>query len=231
MCHSIDWFLILKLCLAMFFGATIGLERYIHGRPAGLRTNILVCVAFASIAVLSEKYYLMSQALTSSGWRPDPGRLAAGGLTGIGFLGAGLIIRSGVSVHGLTTAAGVWAVSVIGLALGSGQFQLATLLYVITFVSLMGLRYLEPMVKKDIYKKIDVSLRRDAVSLDSLEALVKEKGLQVLTTDVRETCREEFVTYTLALSGRKERFFHDAYRALASFKDVQSISLKGEDSV
>lgn len=228
---ALDWPLVCKLALAAFFGATIGLERYIHGRPAGLRTYLLVCVSFASLAILSEKYYDMTQTAGSGGWRADPGRVVAGGLTGIGFLGAGIIIRSGVSVRGLTTAAAIWTASVIGVSVGSGRFQLATFLYLITFASLMLLRYLEPVVKKDIYKKITLSVTKDTLPLERLEAFVQRHHLRIMSTDVSQARDQGIITYSITASGKTEIAFHETYKALAALDEVRSISLQGQDSV
>ncbi len=225
-----DWSLIARLLLSAFFGATIGLERYIHGRPAGLRTYLLVCVAFASLAILSEEYYQMTDTGGLQGWRADPARLIAGGLTGIGFLGAGIIIRSGVSVRGLTTAAAIWTVSVIGIAAGAARFQLATVLYIITFASLMLLRYLEPIVKKDMYKRIIVSVTATELTRERLEDLVRTHSLRIMSTDVAHDREKGIVTYSISASGKTERAFHETYRALVSLKDVRSISLQGQDS-
>src|SRR4029450_5883915 len=142
--------LLLPLGLAVVMGLTVGTERYIRGRPAGLRTYLLVCVSFTTLALLSETGFLLAPA----GLPPDPARLAAGGLTGIGFLGAGVIIRSRSTVFGLTTAASLWTMAVIGLALGTRQYVLATALYGIALAALWLLRYLEPLLPRDLYRQI-----------------------------------------------------------------------------
>lgn len=104
-----------KLLLAVLLGALVGIERQIHGRPAGLRTHILVCVGSTLIIVVG-------QAL---GPQVDPGRAVAGIVTGIGFLGAGVIIKSKDIVRGLTTAACIWFVAGIGIAIGEGLYAVA----------------------------------------------------------------------------------------------------------
>src|SRR5438477_324936 len=111
--------MLLRLLLAFLAGMAVGWERESHGRPAGLRTNILACVASAVAMIVSEMLFAKSAAATATGnWRPDPARLGAGILTGIGFLGAGTIIRHGNFVRGVTTAASLWFVTVLGLAFG-----------------------------------------------------------------------------------------------------------------
>lgn len=114
---------------------------YSRGRPAGLRTYSVVCISFATIALLSETFFRAAGEI----FRADPARLAAGGLTGIGFLGAGVIIRHRSDVFGLTTAASIWTIAVIGLALGARHYILACTLDVIALAALWLLRYLEPI--------------------------------------------------------------------------------------
>src|SRR4051812_46537490 len=105
-CESLD--LVLRLGAALVASAAIGLERESHGRAAGLRTTVLVGVAAAIAMGLSEAPYLGVASSGTGTWRPDPMRLAAGVLTGMGFLGAGTIIKEGNMVRGVTTAATLW---------------------------------------------------------------------------------------------------------------------------
>src|SRR5262245_27600981 len=117
--------MLLRLGMAFLAGLIVGWEREKHGRPAGLRTNILACLASAVAMVLSEVLFSRSAALGPTvSWRPDPARLGAGILTGIGFLGAGTILRHENVIWGITTAASLWLVTVLGLTFGSGEFVL-----------------------------------------------------------------------------------------------------------
>jgi putative Mg2+ transporter-C (MgtC) family protein len=110
--------IIFKLALAGILGGLIGLERESLSRPAGLRTYTLVCVGSALAMIVSIDIYLQYYQTVNA----DPGRIAAQVISGIGFLGAGTIMREGASVQGLTTAAGLWVVACIGLAVGSGLY-------------------------------------------------------------------------------------------------------------
>src|SRR6058998_3544152 len=121
---SLSWEEILgRVALAAALGAVLGLEREIREREAGLRTHLLVSVGSALFTIVSA--YGFHSFLTSgeSVVRADPTRIAAQIVTGIGFLGAGAIIRQGLSVRGLTTAATLWAVAAIGLASGAGYYS------------------------------------------------------------------------------------------------------------
>jgi putative Mg2+ transporter-C (MgtC) family protein len=110
----------LRLLIAAAFGAIVGIEREVHGHSAGFRTHTLVAVGSAMFTVLS------IYGFPSSAEQPvDPTRIAAQVVTGIGFLGAGAILKSGPNIHGLTTAASLWSVAAIGMAAGAGAWVVA----------------------------------------------------------------------------------------------------------
>lgn len=125
--------MILRLAVACVLGGIIGYEREHVHRPAGFRTHILVCVGSALVMVTSEFIYFQYSAKVNV----DPARLGAQVISGIGFLGAGTIIKEGVNVKGLTTAASLWAVSCIGIAIGIGFYSgaiIATFIIILTLV-------------------------------------------------------------------------------------------------
>ena len=120
-----------RLLLAAVLGAAVGLEREIHGHPAGMRTHLLVSLGAAGFTVLSIAAFPAAGA--------DPARVAAQIVTGIGFLGAGAILKQGVTITGLTTAASLWVVAAIGMAAGAGAWVTALTITVIAIVSLWPL--------------------------------------------------------------------------------------------
>lgn len=128
---------LLRLLFAALVGGAIGLEREIKGKPAGMRTNILMCLGSCLIMILS------MHVAQNSGKMADPGRIAAQVVTGIGFLGAGTIIRSRVSVTGLTSAATLWFVAALGLVIGFGDYVLALAATVLMIITLTFLRTVE----------------------------------------------------------------------------------------
>jgi len=132
--------LLLRLALAGVLGAAVGLERELREREAGLRTHLLVslgaCLFTLAGAYGFRDFFVSSGALV----RTDPTRIAAQVVSGIGFLGAGAIIRQGLSVRGLTTAATLWVVAAIGLAAGAGYYSAAVITTVLVLVSLWPLR-------------------------------------------------------------------------------------------
>lgn len=135
---------IYRLILTVILSGLIGLEREIHGREAGLRTHILVGVG-ASLIMLTS-IYIASQ--YGVGNPADPGRVAAGVVTGIGFIGAGTIIRSHASIKGLTTAASLWATAGIGLATGSGFYLGALITTILILFSLIFLGKIERFIAR-----------------------------------------------------------------------------------
>lgn len=134
------WEIVLRLFLAVVLGGLIGFERESHNRPAGFRTHILVCTGSALIMMVSA-YGFTGQ--IGEGYISDPGRIAAGVVTGIGFLGAGTILQQRRGVQGLTTAASIWVVSGVGLAAGIGFYLGAVITTVFVFISLLLLRRTE----------------------------------------------------------------------------------------
>jgi putative Mg2+ transporter-C (MgtC) family protein len=127
--------IVLKLVLAMVLGGIIGFEREFDKRPAGLRTNILICVGATMFGLIGLYAFPQDQSSLSRIWQNV--------LTGVGFLGAGAVIKDEHSVHGLTTAAGMWAVAAIGLAVAGGLYVLAISGDLIVFVTLFVLRRAE----------------------------------------------------------------------------------------
>ncbi len=127
-----EWELLLRLALSCVLGGAIGYERQSRRKVAGLRTNILVCLGSCLIMVLSEALYLNVEGRTNA----DPARLAAQVVSGIGFLGAGAIMKEGLTVIGLTTAACLWVVAGVGLAVGAGYYTGALFTTALVFATL-----------------------------------------------------------------------------------------------
>jgi putative Mg2+ transporter-C (MgtC) family protein len=134
--------ILLRVGLAAVLGGAIGFERELREREAGLRTHLLVSVGAALFTLVSAYAWTDWQFSNESGLVFDPTRIAAQIVTGIGFLGAGAIIRQGLSVRGLTTAATLWVVAAIGMATGAGYYAAAVITTVLVLVSLWPLRLL-----------------------------------------------------------------------------------------
>lgn len=130
---------IFRIVLSAILGALIGYERQFKHKSAGLRTNILVCIGSCLIMILSNLLYENVEGKTNA----DPARLAAQVVSGIGFLGAGAIIKEGVNVIGLTTAACIWVVSGVGLAVGAGYYAIAIFSSLLVYIILEILSHMD----------------------------------------------------------------------------------------
>ncbi|HHE47702.1 MAG TPA: MgtC/SapB family protein [Candidatus Acetothermia bacterium] len=169
--------ILLKLAVAAVLGGLIGLERETHGRPAGLRTNVLVCVGAASIMVVAR---------AASSGVVDPGRAMAGVMTGIGFLGAGAIIKMGNIVRGLTTAACIWLVAALGIAVGQGLYALAL---TTTALALLVLVVVDRFIHITSVSYHTVILKAEGEALSELVRTcrdrLRDQGLRVLASEVK----------------------------------------------
>lgn len=192
--------LLAKLALAVLLGGAVGLERELSGKPAGLRTNILICVGSAMLMDLS-----MRIGITDTGVRiGDPARLAAQVVSGIGFLGAGTILQARGTVVGLTTAATIWVVAAIGLTIGSGSFIEAAGATLLVASVLYGLGRVEKRLLQT-RRVIGGTLRvLPRTPFDELEQIFNSAGIQVLQKTVYEHSDDR--TYELKLMGPARQY-------------------------
>lgn len=140
--------IILRMVCAMLIGAFIGTEREYTHRPAGMRTHMLVAVGACAVMITSQLIFAQYRVY---GATPDPARLSAQVITGIGFLGAGTILKEGLSVKGLTTAASIWAVACLGVAVGGGYYSVGLTGAVCMLVILIIFEWLQKILMKNHY--------------------------------------------------------------------------------
>lgn len=171
--------MILRLILACVLGGLIGFEREHVHRPAGFRTHILVCVGSALVMVTSEYIFYKY----SSRVNIDPARLGAQVISGIGFLGAGTIIKEGVSVKGLTTAASLWAVSCIGIAVGIGFYAGALIATIIIYMTLIVLKKMQSKIASNKTIRLYVHTKLQKGQVDEISALIESMGASIKKTD------------------------------------------------
>ena len=134
---------LLSLGAAWLAGSLIGLERTFHGRVAGFRTHGIVALAAALVVMVARAPLFTTGALNGAAPNFDPSRIAQGVMTGVGFLGGGVIFKEGVNVQGLTSAASIWATAAIGLTLGLGLYEIGTFATVAVLISLSVFRWME----------------------------------------------------------------------------------------
>jgi putative Mg2+ transporter-C (MgtC) family protein len=213
MAHQLRLELLIQLLLAVVLGGAIGLERELAGKPAGLRTNILICLGSVLFTALS---------LRMAAGSGDPGRVAAQILTGVGFIGAGTILHARGAVTGLTSAATIWVVAAIGMALGSGAYVEAVGTAVLVVVVLTGLLGVEAYVQRQaILSRIVVHARPEASMLQELEDLARRTGLEV----ERSKSRQENVDLVIELELRgPQRLHSQAVTAILHAPGVRTVS-------
>lgn len=213
---------LVRILLASLLGGLIGLERDIHGRAAGLRTHLLVSLGAAVFTILSG---VISNNAATSGFTTDPARIAAQIVSGIGFLGAGVIIKEGVNVRGLTTAACLWTVAAIGMAAGSGYYAIAIFATGIAMIGLVVLKYGERFYSKDAYRILSI---RTPIEVDASQIIesVKSKRLKILNCDIEKNYETGTSLTRLSIrlhyQGKPDKLAHGIINSLES----SSLTLK-----
>ena len=214
---------ILRLLLGTLLGGIIGFERQTHGRPAGFRTQLLVCVACVLLMIISEDYY--SQRAAETYIRLDPTRIAAGAMTGIGFLGAGVILKTGLSVQGLTTAACIWIVAAIGLAVGVGQYVAAITSAVITFISLWILRIVETKIPRLTFKYITL-VTDESGDEDTIRSLFEERGFIISKMDYEMSFPEKKKSFIFTIASKDRASVKEILEKVSGMNYIKRIEIK-----
>jgi putative Mg2+ transporter-C (MgtC) family protein len=173
---DLDLQLVLRIIVGTFLGGVIGYERDIHGRPAGLRTHALVALASSTFMVVSTHMVYFQDYHHGDLVEVDSSRIAASVVSGIGFLAGGAILRTGISVQGLTTAAGLWLVAAIGLCAGGGMYveSVAT-----TLVGIVVLTMLRRFEDKDdrVRRRLHLTLTDGASQTEALIERLRERDV------------------------------------------------------
>ena len=178
--YIIEWPEIsLRLLLTVLAGVLLGLNRSEHGHAAGLRTTLLVCLA-ASVSMLQVNLLLPVTGKTSASFGVlDLMRLPLGILSGMGFIGAGAIVRKGSLVHGLTTAATLWFGTVLGLCFGGGQLWLGISVLILGMLVLEGLKWVEKRRKQDRHATLLIAIGNDGPTEGEVAKKLKEAGYEI----------------------------------------------------
>lgn len=173
-----------RLALAFVAGAAVGINRGEHGRPAGLRTTMLLCLA-AAVAMIQANLLLDTEGKTASSFSVlDLMRLPLGILTGVGFIGAGAILRKDGMVLGVTTAATLWFVTVMGLCFGGGQFTLGFMALGLCLLILWGLKWFENRCMQDRRGTIILTVDENGPGREDISQLVEKAGYQIRSWSV-----------------------------------------------
>ena len=186
--------ILVKTFLAAVLGGALGMERQYHDKPAGFATNCLICLGAMLFTILSE---YMGQA------GGDPGRIAAQVVTGVGFIGAGSILRDGNKISGLTTAAGVWLVAAIGMAVGYGEYILAAI--VTTAFLIVQLCVRKTIKLMELVKRYDtfyIVCDANWKVLEDIEQRIERHDVSVLKKEITKQDNHFLVTIVATFTGR-----------------------------
>jgi putative Mg2+ transporter-C (MgtC) family protein len=193
---EIHWFdIALRLALTMAAGGLLGMERSRTGHPAGLRTTLLVTLA-ASVAMIQMNLLIETNGKPSDSYTVmDLMRLPLGILTGVGFIGAGAIVRKGEFVIGLTTAATMWFATVVGLCLGGGQLILGSVSTAIGLFVLWGLRFIEN--KLELYRRarLRITVAEDHLTVQELRVQMSQAGIKIKSLSMAYSIPEHYRTF------------------------------------
>ncbi len=209
-----------KLGLSALLGGVVGFERELHYQSAGLRTHMVVALGSCLIMMVS-----IHMGDLSAG-KSDPGRIAAQVVAGVGFLGAGAIMRSGLSVRGLTTAACLWTVAGMGLAVGSGYWRAAIMTTLMVLVATYVFQKLEIRLTRGRYlRKFVVQGRESTALVAALEGILQQSGSTVREIDIQRNIVEKRMTVSITASCPEDHDVDKLSRAFSVLPDVEKVEI------
>lgn len=209
-----------RLVVAAACGAGIGLERTLRQKEAGLRTHIIVALGSALMMIVS-KYGFFDLFAYSDVVKFDGSRLAANIITGVSFLGSGIIIYKG-SIKGLTTAAGIWATAGIGLAIGAGMYGIGVYATIVLLVIQICIHKFVP-IENTVATEIKLKIKNDPVALDHVEEILHKKGVDIMSTDIEK--KDNLIYCKFDLKTHNSFSFNEIKEILKDDEYIVSISL------
>ena len=220
-----NYTILIRLLLGALFGGLIGLEREASNRPAGFRTHILVCLGSTLMTLIS---------ISHLGGTGDPGRIAAAVVSGIGFLGAGTIMKTGNHISGLTTAASLWVCAGIGLAVGSGNYFAAIITLIIVLFSLVIVGFVEKKFFKKKFRIIDVLGQTRPGLIGDIGAIFGRhkiiiKSISMQGEDMESEDDDSLESIEFIIRMPRTIDYDRLFKELYSIRGLLKIKLDGED--
>ena len=215
-----DFFI--KILVAGILGASIGFERDVHGRSAGIRTNLLVSLGACLFVIISNDIAVKAGRIGAQ--NVDPTRIAAQVVTGIGFLGAGTIIREGFTIKGLTTAACLWVVAAIGMACGYGYYEIALFTTIVSIISLLVLQKFENYLKKDTYRSLTIStsIKTDITKIINI---ISKHNIRIDYYDFEKNYSSENLIIRLFLNIHNKGLVDDLFNIIIKLLEEEKITI------
>ncbi|HVE42537.1 MAG TPA: MgtC/SapB family protein [Planctomycetota bacterium] len=209
-----------RLCLAGLLGGLVGLEREVHSQPAGLRTHMIVALGSCLIMLVS----IQMGALNPG--RGDPARIAAQVVAGVGFLGAGAIMRSGLSVRGLTTAACLWTVAAIGLSVGCGYWLAALVTTGLTLLALTVFQKVERRFSKGkSFRRFIVQAKDSATLVAQLETILRQQNIGIQELDLQRDLVEKKLQVSITAICPEQVDMDKLSRAFSALPEVEKVDI------
>lgn len=214
------------LLAALVAGGIIGLERSFHGRPAGFRTHALVCLASSLLMLVTMYQWQWLPGVPMETVRTDPTRMAQGIMTGIGFLGAGVIFKEGLTVRGLTTAASIWITAAIGILMGIGFYVPALLATLFTIGTLSFFRWIEAKLPSHYYAHHLIRFDRNNVMPEpELRTFLTQKGFTIANMSYRISDDQLSFEYRMVLNTTVPENMAALAMALRQMESVRAFRL------
>lgn len=209
-------YIFVRLIVAAILGGIIGLEREKLNRPAGVRTHMIVCLGSCLIMLLGEYMHRIDNTI-------DITRLGAQVVSGIGFLGAGAILKDGFSVRGLTTAATLWVVACVGLSVGGGFYSAGILTTIIVYSSLHFLGF---TTKKGLRKNISVYVESLDNTINNLQDFLTDNGLEVVDIGLVDNIKHDFIEIKFVVLVRNIKILADLENKILLVEGVKSVHIE-----
>jgi putative Mg2+ transporter-C (MgtC) family protein len=207
---------VLKLALAVALGGLIGMERETSQKPAGFRTNILICVGSAMMMILAQLLFG-----GKDGNSNEVARIAAAVITGVGFIGAGTILQARGSVTGLTSAATIWAVAGLGLVIGAGYYVIAIIFSVIVILTLLFFRRIEGRPRERLLYRYELKTRAAREVLLNIKKLALHESIKFKEITHRKEGAESIISFSFPASEEKEQKFNQSLLSMDGIKEIK----------
>jgi len=213
--------IVVRLLASLAVGGLIGLERSYHGRPAGFRTHSLVCLSTSLLMLVTVYETRWFPNVAQARISLDPTRMAQGIMTGIGFLGAGTIIKDGLSVRGLTTAASIWITAAIGILIGIGFYFPAAIATILTFGTLSVFRWIESQIPSQFYAQFVVRFaRNDAMPEIEMRRLLEDYDFTIANLNYQLDVEADFFEYQMVIRTNRA---DNAARLTQALNGIESV--------
>ncbi len=214
---------LVRIIFSFLLGMLIGVERERNHQPAGMRTHILICIGATMVMLIS---IFIPQTFTDFK-NGDPGRIAAQVVSGIGFLGAGAILKFGTDIKGLTTAASIWAMAAIGLAVGAGMFIIAAIGVTVIFFALTILDFFEKkFFKERTLRKIEIVVKKRNADFQAIKKILMDEDVKIVSTGFERNISEANEKITFMVGVTKNLNVQQLSDALEHHAGIVSISME-----